>query len=122
MSELKLIGKLIKDYGTVEISDKFKKREFVIETEDKYPQKVKFQLTQDKTDFLDQYKQDETLAVHFNVRGNEWKDNFYVNLDAWRLEKIKSESENSAAVQNVQNAGVSKAQNTPNPEDEPLPF
>ncbi len=85
MNELK--GKLIKDFGVVKVSDKFKKREFVIETYDKYPQKVKFQLAQSKVDLLDNCQDGCDLTVHFNIRGNEWKDNFYVNLDAWRLEK-----------------------------------
>jgi hypothetical protein len=47
MSELKLEGKLIKIFETNQISEKFKKREFVIETDEQYPQTVKFQLVQD---------------------------------------------------------------------------
>lgn len=122
MSELSLKGKLIKDFGIIEVSEKFKKREFVIQTEDeKYPQEVKFQLVQDKTDFLDNYKQDEVLTVHFNIRGNAWKDNWFVNLDAWRLEKSNSDRKNSEAVNKVQNSAV-KISSTPPVEDDDLPF
>ncbi len=96
MSELKIKGKLIKDFGIVEVSDKFRKREFVIETDGDYTQKVKFQLTQNKVYLLDNCKDGCDLTVHFNIRGNEWKENFYVNLDAWRLEKGNSGSTNSA--------------------------
>ncbi len=120
MSELSLKGTLVKDFGTIEVSDKFKKREFVISTGGDYPQEVKFQLVQDKTDYLDNYKQGEALTVHFNIRGNQWKDNWFVNLDAWRLEKEKGNT-NSEAVQNVQNAAVSNDQ-TPQPDEDNLPF
>jgi hypothetical protein len=72
---------------------------------------------------LDNYKIGEAVIVHFNIRGNEWKDNFYVNLDAWRLEKTKNDSETQTAKQKVDAAGASKkeTENIPEGEDD-LPF
>ena len=48
------------------ISDRFSKREFVIETQDTYPQQVIFQATQDKCALLDQVNVGEFIDVSFN--------------------------------------------------------
>ncbi len=47
MSELKIEG-IVKVVGeTQQVSDKFKKRTFVVTTSDQYPQEVQFELMQD---------------------------------------------------------------------------
>ncbi len=48
--KIKVIGE------TQVISEKFKKRELVITTEDKYPQHITLQLVQDKCNILDRFK------------------------------------------------------------------
>ncbi|MCG8527490.1 MAG: DUF3127 domain-containing protein [Opitutales bacterium] len=68
----------------------FNKREFVITTEDKYPQDIKFELVKDKTTLLDSHQKGEMVTVSFDVRGREWKGNYYVNLNAWKLDSDKS--------------------------------
>ena len=32
------------------------------------------------------YKRQDEITVHFNLRGREWNDRFFTNLDAWRIE------------------------------------
>jgi hypothetical protein len=92
-------GKLIEVYPITEISDKFRKREFVIEQAETknsfdYKDYVKFQVTQDKCSLPDQVKIGDTVKVSFNLRGRKWeKDgniNYFTNLEAWKLEKISS--------------------------------
>jgi hypothetical protein len=74
------------------ISEKFKKREFVITDESsQYPQHVLFQLIQDKTSLIDQYKEGDEITVHFNLRGREWASpsgevKYFNSLEAWRIE------------------------------------
>ena len=51
----------------------FQKKEFVVTTKEQYPQDVKFELIKDRIDILTPYKQGDTVKVHFNVRGNEYK-------------------------------------------------
>lgn len=93
MSDLKVEGRLHKIFATQEVSASFKKREFVVETEEQYPQMVKFELTQNKCDDISAYKEGEKIVVNFNVRGREWNNpktnemNYFVTLQAWRLEK-----------------------------------
>jgi single-strand DNA-binding protein len=86
---LQLTG-TIKLIGDVQTFDSgFKKVEFVLTTNDeKYPQDVKFDISQDKVDdFLKYNKVGASVDVSFNVRGNEYKDKYYVNLSAWKVFK-----------------------------------
>ena len=90
----KLTGtlKVIKD--TVQISEKFAKREFVIsDTSSMYPQDILFQAVQDKCSMLDAVNEGEQVDVSFNLRGREWTSpqgevKYFNTLDAWRIEKV----------------------------------
>jgi len=94
----KLTGTLKVANETQVISEKFSKREFVIETKDQYPQLVMFQLTQDKCDYLDVYQLGNQVEVSFNLRGREWTSpagevRYFNTLEAWRLERIDGNGE-----------------------------
>lgn len=81
--------------GTLKVIDEvqtfasgFTKREFVVEVEDgKYPQMIKFECLKDKTALTDGFQVGDKLRVHFDIRGNEYNGRFFVNLNAWKLEK-----------------------------------
>jgi len=85
---LEVTGKLYMAFDTQQVSDSFKKREFVLLTDDdgKYPQHVKFELTQDKCNDLDMFKEGQTIKVSFNLRGREWQGKYFTNLQAWRIQ------------------------------------
>ena len=85
MSTLTLEGKIVRIFDAQQVSASFKKREFVIETADEYPQLVKFELVQDKCSLIDKYQLNQDVTVHFNVRGREWNEKFFTNLNAWRI-------------------------------------
>lgn len=90
-----LTGK-IKFIGDVQqVSDKFRKRDFVV-TDDssQYPQHISIQVTQDKVVLLDDCKVGDEIKVHFNLRGREWTDpkgevKYFNTIEAWRIEKAK---------------------------------
>jgi|TARA_B110000027_G_C15922630_1_gene213301 hypothetical protein len=90
----KLTGtvKVIKD--TVQVTEKFAKREFVInDASSMYPQDIMFQSVQDKCSMLDGYSEGENVEVSFNLRGREWTSpqgevKYFNTLDAWRIEKV----------------------------------
>ena len=66
----------------------FTKREFVVEVPDgNYPQMVKFETVKDKTKLLDDLSVGDEVNVTFDIRGNEYKERFYVNLVAWKINK-----------------------------------
>jgi hypothetical protein len=90
----KLTGtvKVIND--TVQVSEKFSKREFVLtDSSSMYPQDILFQLTQDKCSLIDVVAVNDTVEVSFNLRGREWVSpqgevRYFNTLDAWRVEKV----------------------------------
>jgi hypothetical protein len=97
-----LSGKLIEKYDTIQVSDTFKKREFVIEHVDNssgkdYTDLIKFQLTRERCALIDRYNINDEIKVSFNIRGKRWvKDDrvsYFINLEAWKIEKIAFSSE-----------------------------
>lgn len=84
-------GRLHEIFDETQVSDKFRKREFVLEIPDgSYTQYAKFQLTQDKCSLLDSYKTGDEVKVAFNLSGKPFTKNgttmYFTNLQAWRLE------------------------------------
>jgi len=84
-------GRLHEIFDEQQVSEKFRKREFVLEVVDgQYPEHIKFQLVQDKTALIDQYKVGDEVKVTFNLRGRGFNKNgqmlYFTNLEAWRLE------------------------------------
>lgn len=93
-----LNGKLVAKYDTVQRTETFKTREFVIEKTDDIGGRVisnfiKFQCVQDKTAMPDRFTIGDTLKISFNIKGTKWtkdgKENYITNLDAWRMETVK---------------------------------
>jgi len=65
----------------------FNKREFVVTDEaDKYPQDIKFECVKEKVDLVNKLSKGDKVKVTFDIRGREWKGNYYVNLAAWKVE------------------------------------
>jgi len=104
-------GAVHKIFETESKSEKFQAREFVIKTEGTYPQFVKFQLTQDRCDLINGYNEGEQIKVYFDLRGREWNEKFFTNLNAWKIEK------SSTAVAEAppqENSDFPTAENAPN--------
>ena len=93
-----ITGKLVAKYDTVQRTETFKTREFVIEkTEDingrTISNYIKFQCVQERTTMPDRFNTGDEIKVSFNIKGSKWtkdgKENYITNLDAWRMEHIK---------------------------------
>jgi hypothetical protein len=93
-----LSGTMVQKGDTQVISERFKKREFVIELKETnnttnitYSSYAKFQLTQAKCDMIDAHQLGDDLKISFNVRGTKYEKNgqtnYITNLEAWRIEK-----------------------------------
>jgi hypothetical protein len=85
--------------STEQVTDKFRKREFVInDGDDKYPQEISFQLTQDSVALLDGYSVGDEVTVKFNIRGRKWtnpktsEDRYFNTLEAWAISSNKEPS------------------------------
>ena len=77
------------------ISDRFRKREFIVQTKEQYPQTLCFEFTQDKTSVLNNFKAGQEVNVEFNIRGREWTPpqggdtRYYTTLQAWRMNAVE---------------------------------
>ena len=96
--ENKLEGSLIVKNETIQITEKFAKREFVLETSaEMYPQKVLLQLTQDNVNILDAFNVGDKLEVFINIRGREWAKpetgeiKYFNSLEVWRINIITNQ-------------------------------
>ena len=88
-----LEGKLHKKFETESKTATFQAREFVIFLEDgNYPQYIKFQLTQDRCALIDNFNEGEILKITFDLRGREWNDKYFTNLNAWKVDKAATEA------------------------------
>ena len=103
------------------VSEKFKKREFVLtDNSSQYPQHILFQLTQDRCSLMDAYNVGDEIKVTFNLRGREWQSpqgeiKYFNSLDVWRIEGGSAKNSSSSVAE--QEAPVANA----GPEDD-LPF
>lgn len=93
---MELQGTIVRKHDTVEITDTFKKREFVLEVKDgEYSQFLSLQLTQGKCDLLDDYDLQDDVKVQINLRGrlvtvksgkNEGKEMCFNSIEVWKME------------------------------------
>lgn len=94
-----ITGKLVVKFDTVQRTESFKTREFVMEKTDEnngrtFSNYIKFQCVQDKTAILDRVNTGDNIKVYFNIKGTRWekdgKTTYITNLDAWRIEQLLS--------------------------------
>lgn len=95
-------GRIIDISPVNQVSEKFRKREFVIEKKETggaavFVDYIKFQLTQDKCELINDSFMNENVRIWFNIRGNKWekegKVNYFTNLDVWRIEKVSEQDQ-----------------------------
>jgi len=112
MAAINIEGRIERISDSVQVSEKFTKRNFVINTEGQYPDKFEMQFTQDKVSILDKYKEGDLVEVGVNIRGREWANpstgeiKHFVSLDAWSIRlKDNREHANRLSEDPLQNKG-----------------
>lgn len=119
-------GKLYKKFDTQQVTDSFRKREFVVEIQDgAYPQLIKFQMTQNNCEKLDGFEEAKQIKVTFSLKGREYtkegRTTYFTNLDAWRVEKIGSDAPQSAPESSFPSA-TDEPSGMDTPDTDDLPF
>ena len=133
-------GRIAEIFEMQQISDKFQKREFILEIKEtssggfEFVEYIKFQAVQDKCSMIDSLQIDDLVKVSFNLKGRKWekdgKVSYFTNLDAWRIEKEQSTNESPIApASDIPNSdspdSVSTSTNEPPADDsgfDDLPF
>jgi hypothetical protein len=113
---LELEGKIYRIDETVQVSDTFSKRDFIVETDQEYKQYILLQMVKDKYSVLDGYKKGDVVKVSYNLQGRLWSnpmgdEKCFNTLQAWLIAKQdtskQSPAPNTATTQtNPQQAGV----------------
>ena len=126
--EYQISGKVAEVYPVNRINERFRKREFVIEHKESgsgqaYIDFIKFQLTQEKCDIIDESWLRQDVTVTFSIKGNRWEKNGMINYIT-NLNAI-SVSKGIAVAENGQQSFVSprlEDSPSPSPEMDDLPF
>ena len=121
-------GTLKKLFDQQDFPSGFYKRDFVVTTMEQYPQDIKFSALKEKSEQLGQYSEGDVVNVKFDLRGREYNGQYYVDLNAWRIERGDSAGAEVATGQEP--AAVSAAPMPPVPpmpaaapaDDDDLPF
>jgi hypothetical protein len=81
---------------TVQVTEKFSKREFVLtDNSSTYPQEIMFQMAKDKLDILDIFGEGQEVEVSFSIKGRMWtspqgEEKYFNTLEAFRIESVGS--------------------------------
>lgn len=120
---MEITGTIKEVFATQTISEKFKKREFVVTVgaTTPYPDHLLIQVTQDKCDLLNSYSSGDEVKVHINLKGriyeNPTKGTQYFNsIEAWRIEGVSQFSKEPINVAAENNTIINNNSN------EDLPF
>ena len=89
---------IVKKIGeTQTFASGFQKAEFVLVTEEPYPQPILIEFLQDKIDLLQNVKEGESVKIGINIRGREWTNpqgevKYFNSITGWRLEKVSGDA------------------------------
>lgn len=100
-------GRLVVKYPTSNVSATFRKREFVIEHTERngdreFTDYIRFQLTQDRCDVLDRFREGQEIKVSFSLRGRKYEKDgelkYFTNIEAWRIDEKQASATAAPAV------------------------
>jgi hypothetical protein len=90
----RIIQKLDLQKGT-SAKGEWKKQEFILETNDKFPKKVCISGWAEKVDDLNRYKINDTVKVSVNVESREYNGKWYTDVRFWKIEPGSGEAGSS---------------------------
>ena len=89
---MEIQGKLLEIFDTVAVSERFKKREFILEYAEnpQFPEFLKFEVIQEKCELLEQFEMGQAVEVSFNLKGRKWTSpqgevRYFNSLQAWKM-------------------------------------
>jgi len=88
---MEISGKIIKKLDAVtgnSARGEWKKQEFIIETEDKYPKQVCISAWAEKVDELTKFNINDKVKLSLNAESREYNGRWYTDLRFWKIEMI----------------------------------
>ena len=82
---MELKGIIVKIGDIENISDKFSKREIVIETPGDYPQKISCQVSNKTIGIFANYSEGQEVTCSINIKGREHNGWYYNTIEIWKV-------------------------------------
>jgi single-strand DNA-binding protein len=82
---MELKGIIVKIGDIETISEKFSKREIVIETPGDYPQKISCQVSNKTIGLFDGKAEGQEVTCSINIKGREHQGKFYNTIEIWKV-------------------------------------
>lgn len=97
---MQVIGKLEEVHELVKRTETFQVREFVLEIQaqnSQYSEHVLFQLTNNRTNLIDNFQVGQEIVVDFDLQGRKWTAQdgrvvFFNRLNAWRISPYNAQA------------------------------
>ena len=91
----------IKSIGSLETIKQLKKKTVLVETAGKYPQTIPVEFLNDKIDLVNNLQVGQTINVGVNLRSNEYKGKYYINVTGWKVVSAVAETTSNAQMPDV---------------------
>ena len=117
-----MTGKIKKILDRQDFPSGFYKQEFVVTTEDRFPQEIKMDCLKEKVDLLNDLKEGDAVRVHFDIRGREWNERYFVDLSAWKIEPAGNEGGGGSAPAREEQAVPAEDPGEYGADEEDIPF
>jgi hypothetical protein len=90
---MKVTGKIHNVGALRVVSEKFKSKDVVLLTDEKFPQYITIQFTQEKTDLVNPEDVGQQVEVSINLRGREWKSptgeiKYFNTIEGWQINSV----------------------------------
>lgn len=113
---MEVTGKIYSIGETKQVSERFSKREFVVELIDnpKYPQIVAFEATNDRCADLNDRKVGDEVRIEFSLRGREWRSpqgelKYFNTLSVWKVTPTSATTKTSGSAPQASSSPVALA-------------
>lgn len=98
---MEITGTIILIKDAQQVSEKFRKKEFVIKTDDQnYPQEILLELVQDKCEIINSYREGSQVKAHINIRGRSFINkqgvkSWFNSIACWKMEPANFSQESN---------------------------
>jgi hypothetical protein len=117
-----LTGTIKKIFDRQDFPSGFYKQEFVVTTQDRYPQEIKLNCLKEKADLLNAFSEGAAVKVTFDIQGREWNERYFVDLNAWKIEAGEGASSAESAPPPAVNAEEPGSYSSTVEDDDDIPF
>lgn len=120
----KIIVALPEQTGTSKAGNAWKKREYVLETQETYPKKVFFDFFGDRADKFP-LSVGQTVKLSFDIESREYNGRWFTSIRGWQAETVSDSSASAPTYQVPASNGAPVPPPPPMPASDPtedLPF